>query len=112
MKEKEQETPSSPRKGFFRWGRSHNSFPLYAVLAFAGFVLFMTFISRDNLIRWIKARSVLREQEQVQRELQTENAAKQAQLDALTANLDSLAAHAREYYQFCEPGEDVYLIEE
>lgn len=112
MKENQQENSPSPRKRFFNWGRSHNSFPLYAVLAFAGFVLFMTFISRDNLIRWIKARSVLREQEQVQRELQTENAAKQAQLDALTANLDSLAAHAREYYQFCEPGEDVYLIEE
>ena len=112
MKENQQENPSTPRKRFLNWGRSHNSFPLYAVLAFAGFVLFMTFISRDNLIRWIKARRVLREQEQVQRDLQTENEAKQAQYEALTSSLDSLAAHAREYYQFSEPGEDVYLIKE
>jgi len=92
--------------------KDHNSFLKFALIAFACFVLFMTFISRDNLIRWFKARSVLREQEQIQRDLEAENAAKQAEYDALTSSIDSLAAHAREYYQFCEPGEDVYLIEE
>lgn len=94
------------------WSSEHYSFSKYAVIAFAVFVLFMTFISNDNLIRWFKARAVLHEQEATKARLKEENAAKQARYDALTSCLDSLEAHAREAYQFAEPGDDVYLIDE
>lgn len=106
-----EENPKNKRQNPF-WSSAHNSFSKYAIIAFAVFVVFITCISNDNLIRWFRARSVLREQERTISALKKENAVKQARIDALTSSLDSLESHARELYQYATPGDDVYLIDD
>jgi len=105
-----EENPKNKRQNPL-WSSAHNSFSKYAIIAFAVFVLFITFISNDNLIRWFRARSVLREQEQTKSRLQKTNAVKQARYDALTSDLDTLKAHARENFHFAEPDEDIYYTD-
>lgn len=118
MEENQNEAPRPKRQNPF-WNSNHNSFSKYAVVATVFFLIFITFISSDNLVRWFRARSEYHEQERTKAELRKGNAEKQARLDAiLGTGGDSLARkaavekHARESAHFAKEGEEVWLIDE
>ena len=105
-----EENPKNKRQNPF-WSKAHNSFSKYAVIATALFIIFITFISNDNLIRWFKARSEWREQEETKAWLKKDNAAKQEFYDNITNQPDTLEAFARGK-GYAVPGDDVYQIDE
>ncbi len=91
---------------------NHNNFTRYALIAGAVFLVFITFISRDNLLRWFRAKREYNRQEETKAALQHENEMLQSRYDAIVASKDSLERHARETAHFVEDDDEVWLIDE
>ena len=91
---------------------NHHNFTRYALIAGAVFLVFITFISRDNLLRWFKANREYNRQEETKAALRHENEVLQHRYDAIVASKDSLERHARETALFVEDGDEVWLIDE
>lgn len=91
---------------------NHNNFTRYALIAGAVFLVFITFISRDNLLRWYRAHREFNRQEETKAALEAENERLQNRYDAIVASKDSLERHARETALFVEDGDEVWLIDE
>ena len=91
---------------------NHNNFTRYALIAGAVFLVFITFISRDNLLRWFRAKREYNRQEETKAALQHENEMLRSRYDAIVDSKDSLERHARETALFVEDGDEVWLIDE
>lgn len=90
---------------------SERSFLRYAIIATSFFLIFICFVTRDNIIRWVQA---LFEQRAQQRQIETliqQNRELDARISTMSHNRDSLEKYARENFGFAEPGDDVYIIE-
>lgn len=111
MEEKENPASENKRHNPF-WNSNHNSFSKYAVVATFLFLVFICFISRDNLLRWYKARRELRGQETEKAVLRAENEQMEQYCSGILSSKDSLERHARETAFFTESGDDVWLIDE
>ncbi|MBO4843072.1 MAG: septum formation initiator family protein [Bacteroidales bacterium] len=83
----------------------------YIIVSSAIFLVVITFLMRDNLIRWIGAEmTLLRQRKQIEY-YQKSNAQLDEQLHNLSTDRDTLEKFARENFHFAAPDEDVYVIE-
>lgn len=81
-------------------------------LVTVAFILLITFIDSNNVIRWV---SDLRELSEQKRQIEYYKEAIQKsdeQLKELRSNKDSLEKFAREQYFFHAPDEELFIIEE
>lgn len=90
--------------------REQRSFLRYAVVATAGFALFLL-LKKDNLVNWVQAGFTLQRQRRQIELLEQENAALDRKIRMMKGNRDTLERYAREQFFFAEPGDDVYIIE-
>lgn len=88
------------------------SFVRYAILASALFIVLVGFLNRNNIVRWVKAGIEIRQQERQMERYRQEIKAMDNQIHGLTTSRDSLEQHARENFNFAEPGDDVYIDED
>lgn len=83
---------------------------VFAVVLFS--LLVIIIMPGSNLIQYFIARSQIRADQKQIRELNAEIEQIDAKINQLKSNPDSLEKFAREQFQFAEPGDDVYIIEE
>ena len=83
----------------------------YILVSSAVFLVIITFLMRDNLIRWIGAGMTLHRQRKQIEYYQKSNAELEEQLQNLSTDRDTLEKFARENFHFAAPDEDVYIIE-
>lgn len=84
----------------------------YALIATGIFLVYVTFLSSDNLIHWIRSGMELRQQEREMGRYRREIGRMEEKIDSLSNDTETLERFAREQFHFCRPDEDVYLIEE
>ncbi|MCR5004111.1 MAG: septum formation initiator family protein [Bacteroidales bacterium] len=89
-----------------------NSFVKYAIISFSVVFIVMCFLTRDNMVRWARAGIEISRQNHRIESLMKEIEAMDKEIRSLKENPDSLELFAREKFQFAEPGDDVYLIDE
>ena len=87
------------------------SFLRYAIFITPLFLLFVGFITENNLVRWVRAGFEIRGQERMIEKYSAEIKEMDRQIHGLTSSKDSLERFARENFGFAEPGDDVYIIE-
>ena len=83
----------------------------YILVSSVIFLVVITFVMRDNLIRWIGAEITLHRQRRQIEYYQKSNAQLEEQLQNLSTDRDTLEKFARENFHFAAPDEDVYIIE-
>ena len=66
----------------------------------------------NTFIHWGRAARQTKRQEKVIQRLQKENAELDRRIKMMTTDKDTLEKFAREQYNFAEPGEDVYLVDD
>lgn len=88
------------------------SFIRYAIVITAFFILFVGFLSPNNVVRWIRTGFQIRAQEKQIESYETEIREMNDQIHGLTTSKDSLERYARENFHFVEPGDDVYVFDE
>lgn len=89
--------------------KEERSFLRYVIIATAIFLVFICFIKRDNVFRWIEAGFTVRKQDKQIEYYEADIERLQHELESLTGNRDTLEKYAREKFLFAEPGEDVYV---
>lgn len=72
----------------------------------------MIFWPGNNVIRWVGARIEISRQEKQIREYNRQIRQMDERIRMLTSDRDTLEKFAREQFNFAEPGDDVYVIEE
>ena len=88
------------------------SFIRYAIVATCLFVLMVGFLNQNNIVRWVKAGIEIRHQEKQILRYSEEIDEMEEHIHALTSSKDSLERYAREEFNFAEPGDDVFIVEE
>ena len=83
----------------------------YIIISSAIFLIVITFLIRDNVIRLIGAEATIARQNKQIEYYQKENAHLDEELNSLSTDRDTLEKFARENFQFAAPGEDVYIID-
>ena len=91
--------------------KEERSFLRTVIIATSIFLVFICFIKRDNVFRWIAAGVTVHKQEKMIEFYQQDNERLENELKTLTTDRDSLEKFAREKFLFAEPGEDVYIEE-
>lgn len=91
--------------------KEQRSFVRFFIISTAIFAVFM-FVKKDSVIRWIQAGFTIRKQEKQIEYYHKDIERLDLQIRTMTSNRDSLERFARERFNFCEPGEDVYIVEE
>ena len=81
----------------------------YAAITTGLFLLWIVFFGDDNLVRWMKARMELRQQNRQIEWYRQEIAEMDKQVRTLSTDRDSLETYARENFHFAAPGDDVYI---
>ncbi|MFA6770061.1 MAG: septum formation initiator family protein [Bacteroidales bacterium] len=76
------------------------------------FILWITFYSSNNLIRWSRVVLNVSEQESQKRYYKEAIKAMDEKLNELNSNKDSLEKFAREQYLFKEDDEDIFIVEQ
>ncbi len=94
------------------WNGEHRSFVRYAAVVTAAFLIYISFLGQDSLLRWAKAGLQLRSQKRSIEMYKSEIDGMNRQLDMLSTDKDTLEEFARENFSFSEPGEDVYIDED
>ena len=89
-----------------------NSFFKFAIISFILTLAVLCFFTRDNMIRWARAGIETSLQNRRIEKLSKEIEKMDKEIKSLRENPDSLELFAREKFQFAQPGDDVYLIEE
>lgn len=89
--------------------REERSFLRYAIVATAVFLVFICFVKRDNLFRWIEAGFTIRKQDRQMEYYEADIDRLRHELESLTNDRDTLEKYAREKFLFAEPDEDVYV---
>lgn len=100
----------APERKFW-WNSDHNSFSKFAVVAIVLALLFMLFVSNNSIIRYLRAKSTIAEQNVEMQRLREENASMEEQLEKLSSTTEK-EKFAREHFRFTAPGEDLYILEE
>lgn len=90
----------------------HGGFIKFVVWTTALFVLVMMFWPGNNVIHWIKAAVQIHRQEKEIREYKMEIGRMDERIRMLTSDRDTLEKFAREQFNFAEPGDDVYIVED
>lgn len=83
----------------------------YILISTAIFLIFITFLMRDNLIRLIGAQATIIRQNRQIEYLRQDNDRLEEKLESLSTDRDTLEKFARENFQFAAPGEDVYIFD-
>ncbi len=91
--------------------KEEKSFLRFAAVAVAIFLVFICFIKRDNVFRWVQAGFTVHRQEKQIEQYKSDIERLEKEYDALTTERDSLEKFAREKFFLAEPGEDVYIYE-
>lgn len=91
--------------------REERSLVRYVIVSTVIFLLFICFIKRDNLFRWVEAGLNIRRQEKQMEYFESDIARLKDEVRSLTTDKDTLEKFAREKFLFAEPGEDVYILE-
>lgn len=91
--------------------REERSLVRYVIVSSVIFLLFICFIKRDNLFRWVEAGLNIRRQEKQMEYYESDIARLKDEVRSLTTDKDTLEKFAREKFLFAEPGEDVYILE-
>jgi len=89
--------------------RLERSFVRWFIYTLIFLVVYVLFITKDNVFNWMAARRTVASQQKEISRLNREIDEMDARLDALSSK-DSLEKFAREQYLFSEPGEDVYIV--
>ena len=84
----------------------------YIIITSAIFLIVITFLIRDNVIRLIGAEATISRQNRQIEYYQKENARLEEEVNSLSTDKDTLERFAREKFNFAAPGEDVYIIED
>lgn len=92
------------------WNNDHYAFSKFAVITTVLFAVIFCFLTRDNLLRWVRADFEIKAQEKQMQQYRDEIQEMDRQIQLLTHDRDSLEKFAREQFHFAEPGDDVYLI--
>ena len=87
----------------------NRGFVRYAVVATAIVLVWILFLGDDNLVRWMKARIELRQQNRQIEMYRRDIAEMDKQIQTLSTDRDTLEEYARERFHFAEPGDDVYV---
>ena len=77
-----------------------------------GFLIFIGFIKKNNLINLVNAAFQLKKQEARIEWYREDIDRLENEIEMLTTDRDSLEKFARENFQFARSGDDVYLIDE
>ena len=91
--------------------REERSLVRYVIVSTVIFLLFICFIKRDNLFRWVEAGLNIRRQEKQMEYYESDIARLKDEVRSLTTDKDTLEKFAREKFLFAEPDEDVYILE-
>ncbi len=91
------------------WNGENRGFVRYAVVATAIVLVWILFLGDDNLVRWMKARIELRQQNRQIEMYRRDIAEMDKQIQTLSTDRDTLEEYARERFHFAEPGDDVYV---
>lgn len=91
--------------------REERSFLRFACVAVAIFLVFICFIKRDNVFRWVQAAFTVHHQERQMEQYRSDIERLEKEYNALTTERDSLEKFGREKFFLSEPGEDVYIYE-
>lgn len=91
---------------------AHGGFAKFVVCVTAVFVLVMLFWPGNNVIRWIGAKiEIVRKERQIKAYKRQINEMNE-RIRMLTSDRDTLEKFAREQFNFAEPGDDVYIVED
>ena len=90
----------------------HRSFFIFAAVVTAVAILILTFGPGNNIIHWIGARFEISAQEKQIEQYTKEIEEMDRRIRMLRSDRDTLEKFARENFHFCEPGDDVYIIDE
>ena len=74
------------------------------------FLILITFVAQNNIIRWIRASDELKQQEQLIEYYTNEIEKVEQQINDLTSNRDSLEKFAREKYYYQNSNEEVFIV--
>ncbi len=88
------------------------SFVRYAIVATAVFIILVGFLNKNNLVRWIRSGIEIQQQERQIKEYEADIKDMEEKINGLTTSKDSLEEYARENFNFAEPGDDVYILED
>ena len=91
------------------WNGENRGFVRYAVVATAIVLVWILFLGDDNLVRWMKARIELRQQNRQIEMYRRDIAEMDKQIQTRSTDRDTLEEYARERFHFAEPGDDVYV---
>ncbi|MBQ7195733.1 MAG: septum formation initiator family protein [Bacteroidales bacterium] len=84
----------------------------YILWSTLGFLIFIGFIKKNNLINLVNAAFQLKKQEARIEWYREDIDRLENEIEMLTTDRDSLEKFARENFQFARSGDDVYLIDE
>ena len=84
----------------------------YILWSTLGFLIFIGFIKKNNLINLVNAAFQLKKQEARIEWYREDIDRLEDEIEMLTTDRDSLEKFARENFQFARSGDDVYLIDE
>ena len=89
----------------------NSSFIKYAVFVTAVFLVYIIFISDDNLIRLVRSEVEYRRQLTRIEECRQDLKILDEKIKMLSTDRDTLEEVARERFHFAAPGDDVYLLD-
>lgn len=90
----------------------HGGFFIFAVSVTFAALAFLTFGPGNNLLHWVGAKIEIARQERRIREYRDSIEIMDSRIRMLTSDRDTLEKFARERFQFAEPGDDVFLVDE
>ena len=91
------------------WNGENRGFIRYATIATALVLDWVLFLGDDNLVRWMRARLELRQQNRQIEWYKQEIRRMDEQIQTLSTDRDTLEEYARENFHFAAPGDDVYV---
>lgn len=92
--------------------KEQRSFLRCAIVATSLFLIFVCFVSTDNLYHWAKAKFTIYRQEKRIEQYRREISEMERKIDMLSNNRDSLERFARENFNFASPGDDIFVLDE
>ena len=91
------------------WNGENRGFIRYSTIATALVLVWVLFLGADNLVRWMRARLELRQQNRQIEWYKQEIRRMDEQIQTLSTDRDTLEEYARENFHFAAPGDDVYV---
>lgn len=90
----------------------HRKFAWFVAGSTALFLILWLVGPGNTFIHWIKAGREISRQEKVIQDYERQNADMDRRIELLKHDKDTLEKFAREQFNFAEPGDDVYIIED